>query len=114
MCAISCDRAAAHSPPCLLYTSVLQAPVFHGHAFAIYLETEKPVAVADLSQALSGEHVVVSGSPEDTPTNVSAAGQEDILVSVSYTHLDVYKRQATTNRLQPHVRDLQRSTPAFI
>jgi aspartate-semialdehyde dehydrogenase len=62
---------------------VLQAPVFHGHAFSIYLETEKPVAVADLSQALSGEHVVVSGSPEDTPTNVSAAGQEDILVSVT-------------------------------
>ena len=62
---------------------VLQAPVFHGHAFSIYLETEQPVAVADLSQALSGEHVVVSGSPEDTPTNVSAAGQEDILVSVT-------------------------------
>ncbi|MGA3107224.1 MAG: Asd/ArgC dimerization domain-containing protein [Terriglobales bacterium] len=62
---------------------VLQAPVFHGHAFSIYLETENPVAVADLSQALSGEHVVVSGSPEDTPTNVSAAGQEDILVSVT-------------------------------
>jgi aspartate-semialdehyde dehydrogenase len=62
---------------------VLQAPVFHGHAFSIYLETEKPVAVADLSQALSGEHVVVSGSPEDTPTNVSAAGQEDILVSAT-------------------------------
>jgi aspartate-semialdehyde dehydrogenase len=62
---------------------VLQAPVFHGHAFSIYLETEKPLAVADLSQALSGEHVVVSGSPEDTPTNVSAAGQEDILVSVT-------------------------------
>src|SRR5580698_11349595 len=53
---------------------VLQAPVFHGHGFSVYLKLEKPVALADLSQALTGEHVIVSGSPEDTPTNVSAAG----------------------------------------
>jgi len=62
---------------------VLQAPVFHGHAFSIYLEMEKLVAIADLSQALAGDHVVLSGSPEDAPTNVSAAGQGDILVSVT-------------------------------
>jgi aspartate-semialdehyde dehydrogenase len=62
---------------------VLQAPVFHGHAFSVYLEMEKPVAIADLSQALAGEHVVVCASPEDTPTSVSAAGQGDILVSVT-------------------------------
>src|SRR5438132_7442491 len=37
---------------------VLQAPVFHGHGFSVYLEIEKPVAIADLSQALAGEHVV--------------------------------------------------------
>ena len=62
---------------------VLQAPVFHGHGFSVYLEMEKPVAIADFSQALAGEHVVVSGSPEDTPTSVSAAGQGDILVSLT-------------------------------
>ena len=62
---------------------MLQAPVFHGHGFSVYLEMEKPVAIADLSQALTGEHVVVSGSPEDVPTSVSAAGQEDILVSLT-------------------------------
>src|SRR5438105_4130693 len=63
--------------------NVLQAPVFHGHGFSIYLEMEKPVAVADLSRALAGDHVTLSGSPEDIPTNVSAAGQGDILVSVT-------------------------------
>ena len=62
---------------------VLQAPVFHGHGFSVYLEMEKPVAIADLSQALAGEHLVISGSPEDVPTSVSAAGQEDILVSLT-------------------------------
>jgi aspartate-semialdehyde dehydrogenase len=62
---------------------VLHAPVFHGHAFSVYLEMEKPVAIADFSASLTGEHVVVCDSPEDTPTNVSAAGQEDIQVSLS-------------------------------
>jgi len=63
--------------------NVLQAPVFHGHGFSVYLEMEKPVAVADLSRALAGDHVALSGSPEGMPTNVSAAGQGDILVSVT-------------------------------
>ncbi len=62
---------------------VLHAPVFHGHAFSVYLEMEKPVALADLSKALAGEHVVVSSSPEDAPTSVSAAGQGDILVEIT-------------------------------
>jgi aspartate-semialdehyde dehydrogenase len=62
---------------------VLHAPVFHGHAFSVYLEMEKPVAIADFSKALAGEHVVVSSNPEDAPTSVSAAGQGDILVEVT-------------------------------
>jgi aspartate-semialdehyde dehydrogenase len=65
-----------------LALQVLQAPVFHGHGFSVYVEMEEPVAIAELSQALAGEHVAVS-SLEDTPTNVSAAGQEQILVSIS-------------------------------
>src|ERR1700690_2785665 len=65
-----------------LTLQVLQAPVFHGHAFSVYLEMDKPVSVADLAQALAGEHVAVSGL-EESPTNVSAAGQEEILVSMS-------------------------------
>jgi aspartate-semialdehyde dehydrogenase len=62
---------------------VLQAPVFHGHGFSIYLEMEKAVALAELAQALGGEHVAVSTGPEDLPTDVSAAGQENILVSLT-------------------------------
>jgi aspartate-semialdehyde dehydrogenase len=62
---------------------VLQAPVFHGHGFSVYLELDKPVLVGDFSQALAGDHVVLSGNPEDAPTNVSAAGQGDILLSVT-------------------------------
>jgi aspartate-semialdehyde dehydrogenase len=60
----------------------VQAPIFHGHAFSVYLETEKPLPIKDLSQALAGEHVTIT-APEDSPTNVSAAGQGDILVALS-------------------------------
>jgi len=81
---------------------VLHAPVFHGHGFSVYLEMEKPVGIADLSQALMGEHVVVSGSPEETPTSVSAAGQEDILVSVASdaNHKNGVWLWATTDNLR--------------
>ncbi len=66
-----------------LALQVLQAPVFHGHGFSIYLETEKPAGIGDWSQALAGEHVVVSANSEETPSSVSAAGQGDILVSIT-------------------------------
>jgi aspartate-semialdehyde dehydrogenase len=61
---------------------VVQAPIFHGHAFSIFLETEKPVAVEDFSRMLAGDHVVVTHGSEDAPTNINAAGQGDILVSI--------------------------------
>ncbi|MGB7332060.1 MAG: Asd/ArgC dimerization domain-containing protein, partial [Terriglobales bacterium] len=90
-------RAAAE--PAL---QVLQAPVFHGHGFSVYLEMEKPVGIADFSQALAGEHVIVSGSPEDTPTSVSAAGQGDILVSATpdANHKNGVWLWATTDNLR--------------
>jgi aspartate-semialdehyde dehydrogenase len=62
---------------------LIQAPIFHGHAFSIYMEMEQPVALGDLSQALAGEHVTVTRQTEDSPSNVNAAGQGDILVSLT-------------------------------
>ena len=72
--------APAALPPSLL---VVQAPIFHGHAFSIYLETEKPVSASEFAQKLAGDHVVATSGAEDVPNNVSAAGQGDILVSVT-------------------------------
>jgi aspartate-semialdehyde dehydrogenase len=72
--------ARGATEPALL---VVQAPTFHGYAFSVYLETEKPVTLEDFSTALAGDHIVVSPGAEDSPTNVNAAGQGDILVSVT-------------------------------
>lgn len=57
---------------------LVQAPIFHGHVFSLYLELEKPRSIGDLSQALTGEHVIFTRL-EDSPSNVNAAGQEDVL-----------------------------------
>jgi aspartate-semialdehyde dehydrogenase len=61
---------------------VLQAPVFHSHAGAVFLEMEKAVDVAALSQSLTGDHVSIVSGDEDGPSNVSAAGQPDFQLSL--------------------------------
>jgi aspartate-semialdehyde dehydrogenase len=66
-------------PPSLL---LLQAPIFHGHAFTLHIEMEMPVEIESVSRALAGEHVTVTGLAEESPSNVNAAGQGDVLVSI--------------------------------
>ena len=61
---------------------LLQAPIFHGYALAVFLEMENSVDVQSLSQVLAGDHVTIPGADEDAPSNVSSAGQGNILLSV--------------------------------
>ncbi len=61
---------------------LLQAPIFHGHALAVYLEMEAAVDLQALSQALAGDHVAIPGADEDSPSNVSAAGQAEIQLAI--------------------------------
>jgi aspartate-semialdehyde dehydrogenase len=73
---IAGDEAAV---PSLL---LVQAPIFHGYAFAIHVEFDRPSDIHSISQALTGDHVTVSTRAEDAPSNVNAAGRGEILVSV--------------------------------
>lgn len=59
---------------------LLQAPIFHGHAFSIYIEMEKAAKLEDFSKAMAGDHVELAQGAEDSPSNVNAAGQETIQV----------------------------------
>ena len=61
---------------------LVQAPTFHGHAMAVFLEMEQAIELTTLTQALTGDHIVVPGAEEDSPSNVSSAGQADIQLSV--------------------------------
>jgi aspartate-semialdehyde dehydrogenase len=57
---------------------LLQAPIFHGHAFSLHLELEQAAQTEELTAALSGEHVDLLQSADESPSNVNAAGQEQI------------------------------------
>ena len=70
---------------------LVHAPIFHGHAFSVYIELEKNVSVGDFTLALTGGGNTVARGAEDAPTNVSAAGQEQVLAAV--------RRDATSNGL---------------
>jgi len=59
---------------------LLQAPIFHGHAFSLYIELEQPAQMEEVTAALSGEHVDLLQGSEESPSNVNAAGQEQIQV----------------------------------
>jgi aspartate-semialdehyde dehydrogenase len=62
---------------------ILQPPVFHGHALAIFLEMGQVVDRELLSQALAGDHVTLAAAEDDSqPNNVNTAGQANILVSL--------------------------------
>jgi aspartate-semialdehyde dehydrogenase len=61
---------------------MVQAPIFHGYAFTLHVEMEKPVEIDAISRTLAGEHVTLYGLAEESPSNVNAAGQGDVLVSI--------------------------------
>ena len=61
---------------------LLQAPIFHGHAMAVFLEMDHSVDVAELTRVLAGDHVAIPGPEEEAPSNVSSAGQANIQLAV--------------------------------
>lgn len=72
--------AGADAPqPALL---LLQAPIFHGYALAVFLETDRLVDVQAWAEVLAGDHITIPGTEEDSPSNVSTAGQADIQLSL--------------------------------
>lgn len=61
---------------------LVHAPVFHGYGISLGFELEQPTSVEELEAALTGEHVDVVLGDEDAPSNLSTAGEEDIMVRV--------------------------------
>jgi aspartate-semialdehyde dehydrogenase len=61
---------------------LVQAPTFHAHTFSVYVQFERPLEAAAFTKALAGDHVTILTGSEDGPSNVNAAGQGKILVSV--------------------------------
>jgi aspartate-semialdehyde dehydrogenase len=63
-----------------LALQVVHAPVFHGHTMSIAIELERPVDISAIEEALSGDHVDLVLEDTDSPSNLAATGQNDVLV----------------------------------
>jgi aspartate-semialdehyde dehydrogenase len=57
---------------------VIQAPVFYGLAFSMFVEFEQPYSAEEITSALHGKGVTVSEPGDPAPTNVSVAGSHEI------------------------------------
>ena len=63
-----------------LALQLVQGPVFHGYTASVLVEFGEEVELRKVETALSGEGVDVVAEDSDPPSNLSAAGQEDIMV----------------------------------
>ena len=63
-----------------LALQVIAAPVFHGHTFSISVELDKPADISSVEDALGGDHVDLVLEDTDSPSNLAATGQNDVLV----------------------------------
>ena len=80
-----------------LALQVVSAPVFHGHTFSIAVELERPVELSALEAALSGAHIELVREETDSPSNLAATGQNDVLVRL---HPEVDPIQGARNSSQ--------------
>jgi aspartate-semialdehyde dehydrogenase len=70
-------------PP--LDLELVQAPVFHGYVASVLLELAEEKTATEVEAALVGESMDVVAEDSDPPSNLSAAGQEDVMVRVRGT-----------------------------
>ncbi len=65
-----------------LSLELVQAPAFHGYTASVLVELGEDASVSQVEAALGGEGIDVVAEDSDPPSNLSAAGQEDIMVRV--------------------------------
>jgi aspartate-semialdehyde dehydrogenase len=61
---------------------LVQAPVFHGHSFSLWIEFETRPDVVLLEETLASANLEVRGADVEPPTNASAAGQSGVIAGV--------------------------------
>jgi aspartate-semialdehyde dehydrogenase len=61
---------------------LLHTPVFHGYGLSLAVELAAPASLDQMEASLAGEHVEIVTAESDPPTNLTVAGQPNILVRV--------------------------------
>ena len=68
-----------------LVLQLIHAPVFHGYVASVFVEIERAVAVEEFEISLVGDHVDLVSAESEPPNNLSATGQDEIIVWVDTT-----------------------------
>lgn len=63
--------------PCL---ALIQAPVFHSHAFSFFVEVDAEVPITELEKCLESDAISVSAADNEPPSPVQVAGTDGIQV----------------------------------
>ncbi len=63
-----------------IVVQLIEAPVFHGYGISLAVELDTSATLPALREALGGAHVEVTAGDDETPTNLSSAGQDKVLV----------------------------------
>jgi aspartate-semialdehyde dehydrogenase len=63
-----------------LRLQLIHAPVFHGQTFSLCVELESAIPLSTIEDALGGDHLDLVLEETDSPSNLAAAGQNDILI----------------------------------
>jgi aspartate-semialdehyde dehydrogenase len=66
-----------------LALQLIQAPVFHGYVASLMVELQRTATMQQVEAAVAGVHVDVVGAESDPPSNLSAAGQPEVLARIS-------------------------------
>ena len=61
---------------------LVQAPVFHGYSFSVWVEFEENLGAVALSEALASTQIEVRGTDDEPPTNVGVAGQRGLVAGM--------------------------------
>lgn len=62
---------------------LVHAPLFHAHTLSLGIEVERAMTADQLRQLLgASEHIDVATTDDDMPSNLAAAGQDQVLVRV--------------------------------
>jgi aspartate-semialdehyde dehydrogenase len=61
---------------------LVQAPVFHGYSFSLWLEFENPTDCNELAEAMATAQIEVRSSDLEPPSNVGSVGQSGVTVGL--------------------------------
>lgn len=64
---------------------LIQAPVFHGYSFSLWVEMEQRGDVASLEASLASSHIEVRSAEFDAPSIVGVAGQRGVIAGAIET-----------------------------